>query len=210
MREIVRESPVIAIMRNVPDEDLLFYANACVQGGITALEITLNSDNALKQIETLKNHFGGKAQIGAGTVLSPEKARDAVNAGADFMLTPNVDEDVLNYCKENKIKLLPGVMTPSDVGTCLKYGFDILKLFPAGELPAGYIKALKGPFETTDYLAVGGVTLENADIFMKSGYKGIGVGGALLPKEFIKNGDLKKAAERVKKFTEKVKFYENY
>ncbi len=205
MREIVAKSPIIAILRNVADEDLMFYASACVQGGIKALEITLNSDNALNQIETLRKYFSKDIKIGAGTVLSVEKVKDAINSGADFILTPNVDTEVLAYCKENKIRLLPGVMTPSDVATCLKYGFDIMKLFPAGELSSNWIKSLKGPFDTTDYVAVGGVNLENADKFMKNGFKGLGIGSALIPKEYIKNADNKKATEHVKMFFNKIK-----
>ena len=200
MRKIISQNPVIAILRKVPLKATRGYLSAVAAGGIGAVEIALNSPDALAQIALAKELFQEKLLVGAGTATTLSLAREAVRAGADFLLSPSADRDVLEYCAGEQIPFLPGVMTPSDVNHCLRYGFDLLKLFPAGDLPLTYIKSLKGPFDTTDYVAVGGVKKENVEAFFRAGYLGIGVGSNLIPKKLQQAEDWEQAGQAVQSF----------
>ena len=205
LRNVIKENPILAIMRNVPLEITLDYAKAIMDGGICFFEVALNSPNALEQISMLKKAYGDKAYIGAGTAITVERAKAAVEAGAQFLLAPSTDEEVLAYCQENNIPILPGALTPSDVTKCLKYGFEVIKLFPAGDMPKGYIKSLKGPLDNTDYIAIGGVNKDNISDFLKQGYIGVGLGSNILPKEAVANRDWCAASEYVKELLKSIK-----
>ncbi len=181
MKEIIAQHPIIAILRGVPLQHTLDYARTAFEGGIAAFEVALNSEHALRQIELLAGHFGPNAVVGAGTVTTVQRARAALAAGASFLLSPSANGEVLDYCAQNRVKLLPGVMTPTDVSVCVNSGFTVLKLFPAGDLPATYLRSLQGPFEDTEYVAVGGVGPENLTEFFAAGYIGVGIGSSLIP-----------------------------
>ena len=197
MKQVVLDNPLLAILRNVPDDKLLKYAEAIINGGVKFFEVALNSQNALAQIALLKKTFGNDALIGAGTAITPERAKAATDAGASFLLSPSTDEPVLEYCRDNKIPFLPGALTPSDVSLCVRYGFNVIKLFPAGDMPMGYIKSLKGPFDNTDYVAIGGVNAQNAREFINRGFIGVGLGSAIIPKEFAQNGEWDRASNYI-------------
>ncbi len=200
MKEILEDNKICAIMRNVPTEKAVAYARACYDGGVRMFEVAMNTPEGAKQIAMLRKEFGNETYVGAGTVINIERCRAAEEAGAQFFLTPNVAEVTLKYCKERNIPLLPGVLTPTDVGICLDYGYNIMKLFPAGDMPMSYIKSLKGPFDGTEYVAVGGVKLENIADFMKAGFIGVGIGSNLIPKELMSAEDWDGAAAYVKGF----------
>ncbi len=189
MYSILKKSPIIVIYRNVPLEITIPYTQAVLAGGITAFEVALNTPHALEQIRLMKREFGGQITIGAGTATDLRLCHDALSAGASFLLSPGSNPEVLRFCGQNHIRFMPGVMTPSDVELCVNHGFHVLKLFPAGDLPAGYIKSLKGPFDTTDYVAVGGVKADNIASFLGSGFIGVGIGSNLVPKEVMERKD---------------------
>ena len=201
----VKAEPVLVIMRNVPTDIIIDYAKSIIDGGVNFFEVALNSKDALNQITMLKKIYGDRATIGAGTAITVERAKAAIDAGADFLLAPSTDEPVLAYCQKNGIALMPGALTPSDVSLCVRYGFNLIKLFPAGDMPRGYIKSLKGPFDDTDYVAIGGVNKENAAEFIKQGYLGIGLGSNLLAKEVIANRDWETATKQVAALAEAIK-----
>lgn len=189
LRQVISENPVLAIMRNVPLDVTFDYAKAILEGGVAFFEVALNSVSALEQIAMLRKEFGDIAYIGAGTAITVQRAKAAIDAGAQFLLSPSTDEEVLAYCHSEKIPMLPGALTPSDVSLCLKYGFNVIKLFPAGDMRKGYIKSLKGPFDNTDYVAIGGVNRENVADFIRQGYIGVGLGSNIFPKEAVVNND---------------------
>ena len=179
-REVLKANPLLAILRNVEDGKLEQYVQTVMDGGVSFFEVALNSKNALGQIRKLKEKFQGDILVGAGTVITEELAKNAVEAGADFLLSPSTDIQVLKYCSENQIAFLPGAMTPSEVTTCMSYGYRDIKLFPAGEMPMSYVKSLKGPLDGTEYVAIGGVNEENIQEFFKNGYIGVGLGSNML------------------------------
>lgn len=197
MKQIVLANPLLAILRNVPDEKLIDYAKAIVNGGVKFFEVALNSKNALGQISKLKEYFGEEIILGAGTAITVDRAKAAIDAGASFLLSPSTDSEVLKYCQKDNIPILPGALTPSDVAECVRHGFKVIKLFPAGDMPKGYIKSLKGPFDDTDYVAIGGVNAENAADFIKQGYIGVGLGSAIIPKEYVLNNEWDKASRYI-------------
>lgn len=191
-------------MRNVPLEKTIAYAQAVVDGGVNCFEVALNSKDALKQISMLRAHFGKQALIGAGTAITVELAKNAIEAGAQFLLTPSTHEDVLAYCAKENIMFLPGALTPSDVATCLRYGFSTLKLFPAGSVQDNYVKSLKGPFDGTEYVAIGGVDTNNVQDFFRQGYLAVGLGSNLITKEMVASGDWEEAKKTVAALVSKV------
>lgn len=175
MREVFAERPVLAIMRNVALEDTLDYAGAVVAGGVKIFEVALNSVHGYEQIAMLRKEFGEDVMIGAGTAITPERAEKALGAGAGFLLTPSTQAEMLEWCREQKVPFLPGALTPSDVAMCVNHGYHTMKLFPAGDMPMSYIKSLKGPFDDTEYVAIGGVSADNIEEFFR-GLSGRGPG----------------------------------
>ena len=189
MYSIVSQNPLLGILRNVPKEKTLDYAEAAVRGGVAFFEVALNSPDALAQITMLRTHFGNRCLVGAGTAVTVERCRAAMAAGAQFLLTPGTPLDVLSYCAAQNIPLLPGVLTPTDVAVCLEYGYRTMKLFPAGSMPKGYLKDLKGPFDDTHYMAIGGVNPDNIRQMLDAGYLSIGLASSLMPKAAVEAND---------------------
>lgn len=185
MEEVFQKQKICAILRNVPMDSFIPYAQAVFQGGIGMFEVAMNSEGAAFQIAELRKLFGEQAFVGAGTVVCPECCEKARQAGAQFLLSPSVNEAVLEFCKRYELPILPGVMTPTDVSVCLLHGIRVMKLFPAGDLPETYIKSLKGPFPQAEFVAVGGVTPDNVADFLKAGYLGAGMGSNLVPKQYL-------------------------
>ncbi len=179
------EEKIVAIIRNVPDDKLDMLAKALFDGGIRFMEVTLNSDNALEGIERLSKTYKNKAYVGAGTVLDIDMAKAALAAGAEFLVTPNTDIEVLRHCSENNILILPGAVTPTEIVTCIKNGCKFVKIFPASSLGPKYIKELTGPLNNVNLIPVGGVSLENIPEFKNNGAKGFGIGGSLCNLELI-------------------------
>lgn len=200
MHNIIKKYPVIAILRSTPQEDLEAYTSALYEGGLRAFEVSFSSEMAVSQLEWMKKHMPSDTCIGAGTILTRESAKTAVQAGADFVLSPSTNPEVLDYCRENEIPLLPGVFSPTDVSVCLSYGFHTLKLFPAAEFPLQYIKSLKGPFPNTEFVAVGGVTPQNTSTYLNSGFSGVGIGNSLVNKSLFQEKNWKQITENIQLF----------
>jgi len=198
MRKIAEDSKIIAIMRGVPLKYAVDFAKVCADGGIKALEVALNSENALEEISLIKEKLGDKLRVGAGTAITVDLAKDARKAGAEFILTPSVFEDVVKYATETDLPMLPGIFTPTDVGICYRYGIDTFKLFPAGNMPLSYVKLLKGPFDDTEYVAVGGITREEIRMYLNAGYIGAAIGGGLFDRKLLESGNLEEATKQVK------------
>lgn len=203
-REVLKANPLLAILRNVEDGKLEQYVQTVIDGGVSFFEVALNSKNALGQIRKLKERFQNDILVGAGTVITEELAKNAMEAGADFLLSPSTDIQVLKYCSENQVAFLPGAMTPSEVTTCMSYGYRDIKLFPAGEMPMSYVKSLKGPLDGTEYVAIGGVNEENIQEFFKNGYIGVGLGSNMLPKGIVEREEWNVGTEYVRELVRKI------
>lgn len=175
----IHRDRLIVILRKMPWQMAASFVEAAYRGGARMFEVTLNSPDALEDICRLRERYDGRAWIGAGTVLDLHSLQEARAAGAEFFLAPDANQELLEYCRKEDLRFLPGVLTPSEVALCLRYGFQLLKLFPAGQMSDHYEKDLWGPFPEAEFVAVGGVRLENAADFIQRGYIGVGIGSRL-------------------------------
>jgi len=199
MKNIIYSNPIVAILRNVQNEILIDYVQALYHGGLRSFEISFVTPNATAQIQLLKSHLPTDALVGAGTILTPKAAEAAAICGADYLLSPATDEIVLKYCQANNIPFMPGVFSPSDVAKSLQYGFEMLKLFPAASLPGNYVKNLKGPFPSAEFVAVGGVNLNNALEYFNNGFAGVGIGSSLVEQKDFDTGAWRLISEKIAK-----------
>lgn len=186
--EFLRGTPIVGILRGVDPDIAVQAAAAAARGGITALEITMNSTEPVAQIQAIREQVLG-VTVGAGTVLSAKEAQIALDAGAAFIVAPNVDEEVIRFCVAQGIPVFPGAMTPTEVWTAHVTGATMVKLFPAANLGPGYIRALRGPFPQIDLLVTGGVDVKNIGAFIQAGARGAAAGGNLFPESALQSGD---------------------
>lgn len=206
----INEEKIIAIVRGL-DSGYEGLAQALYDGGIRAIEVTFNqkdpalwtkTTDAIRQIKTL---MGDKMAVGAGTVTSVELAELAYEAGAQFIVSPDTDPDVIRRTKELGMVSMPGALTPSEIKQAHKAGADFVKLFPVGSLGASYVKAIRGPLNHIRLLAVGGVSEKNVAEFIRAGCVGVGVGGNLVNKEWIANGEFHKIRALAQELCENAK-----
>jgi len=168
----------------------LRIVEALVDGGIQTLEITMTVPDALGAIRSVAERFGTSVLLGAGTVTSRALAEGAIDAGAEFLVTPCVVPDVIAVARARGVAVLPGALTPTEVFTAWSLGGDIIKIFPASNVGgASYLKALKGPFPQIPLCPTGGVNLQTIGDFVKAGASAVGVGGELVSKAAIDSGD---------------------
>lgn len=140
--------------------------------------------------------------VGAGTVLDQETAILAINAGAEFILSPSISEGMIKVCNRYGKVAIPGIMTPSEAVRAMELGADILKLFPVGELGPGYLKSIRSPLNHIEFIAVGGINLDNAKSFMKSGAIGLGIGDSLVDNSLIINSKFTELEKRANNFVQ--------
>ena len=187
--EKIMASRVVAILRKIDVGKAKEIARALLEGGICAMEVTMDTPGALEAIQIIKSDLGDQAAVGAGTVLDPETGRLALLSGAEFLVAPNLKADVIRLGNRYGRLVIPGCSTPSEVENAYEAGADIVKLFPAADLGPGYIKSIKGPLGHITVMATGGVGIENAEAFFAAGADILGVGGSLVNREAIANGD---------------------
>jgi 2-dehydro-3-deoxyphosphogluconate aldolase/(4S)-4-hydroxy-2-oxoglutarate aldolase len=174
---------VVAIGRRVAAERAASVAAALADGGVRAFELTLNEPegDALRSIETVARTAAGLGlELGAGTILSIDAARRAIDAGATFLVMPHLDTDLVAWAAELGIPSFPGAATPTEILAAWRAGAAAVKLFPASSAGPGFVRELRGPFPHIPLLPTGGVTLETAPAFIAAGAVAVGMGGWLL------------------------------
>jgi 2-dehydro-3-deoxyphosphogluconate aldolase/(4S)-4-hydroxy-2-oxoglutarate aldolase len=171
-------SRVIAIVRTNSQDEIAPLARAIVQGGIDVLEVALTSPGAIAAIGQIASEVEG-AIVGAGTVLDERQAEAAIEAGAQFLMSPGFSPSVLRAASQRGIPYIPGALTPTELITIFEHGLREIKIFPAGSVGPSYIRDLLGPFPDLRAIPTGGVTKENARAFLGAGAVAVGVGGAL-------------------------------
>lgn len=192
--EWIQSSKIIAIVRGLPIQYMLGLANALHAGGIEMMEVTFNQQKPETWIDTanairaIDERMTGKMLVGAGTVLLEEQLRMALDAGAKYIITPNTRPALIRKVKELGLLCFPGALTPSEIYDAYAAGADAVKVFPAGQLGPGYIKAVKAPLSQIPLMAVGGVNEKNTAEFIAAGACGVGVGGNLVNREWIEAG----------------------
>lgn len=178
---IVSEAPIIAIVRR-PRVDPVRCIEHLFQNGIRLIEITMDTPGAVEVLESLRSRVPANALLGAGTVTDVAGAEAALAAGASFIVTPNIDLEVIRTVRAHGIPVMPGALSPTEIWTAMKAGAEFVKVFPASAVGPAYFRELRGPFEKIPLMASGGVNLENAAEFIKFGVDALGLGGALIPK----------------------------
>lgn len=194
MMQDLNKHKIVAICRGVSTENILDTAKALYDGGIRFMEVTFNQKAADPIIETaasiklLTENMGDKMYFGAGTVLTPQQVDSAIDAGAKYIISPNFSVDVVKRTVERGAISMPGCLTPSEVVNAYDAGAHIIKLFPAGNLGVGYIKAVMAPISHIPLMAVGGINAANMSDFLKLGIMGLGIGGNLVDTKLIAEG----------------------
>ncbi|MFC6400840.1 bifunctional 4-hydroxy-2-oxoglutarate aldolase/2-dehydro-3-deoxy-phosphogluconate aldolase [Mammaliicoccus sciuri] len=178
--QTIKETKLIAILRNANPNDILPIVETLYKAGIRAIEVTMNSPKALESIELISNEMKDKVVVGAGTVLDAESARLAILSGATFILSPTVDKDTIRMSKKYGAVSIPGALTPTEILEAYEYGGDIIKVFPTTSLGPEYIKDLQGPLPHIPLLPTGGVSIDNVTDFIEAGAVGVGLGSALV------------------------------
>ena len=209
--DFILENKVITIVRKVYGQQLLSLSDALRDGGIRMIECTFDQQDpdcirkTQEAIRSLRERHGEDMMFGAGTVLTPEQVVAAYEAGAQYIISPNVSEAVIAKTKELGMISMPGAATPTEIMNAHYWGADLVKLFPAGTLGFKYIKDILAPISHVKLLAVGGVNENNVAEFLKAGMYGAGIGGNLANKKWIDAGEYHKITETARKLIEAVK-----
>lgn len=196
---------VVPIVRIDSAERARRIADAILDGGIPCLEITLTTPGALGVIHDLAEQYGSDFLIGAGSVLDPESARLAIDAGACFIVSPNTRRATIELCQRYGVVACPGALTPTEVVTAWEAGGDLIKVFPVDNLggPA-YIKALRAPLPQIALVPTGGVGLHNVTDHIRAGAAAVAVGSSLMDKQAVADGDWRAIAAKARQFVERV------
>jgi 2-dehydro-3-deoxyphosphogluconate aldolase / (4S)-4-hydroxy-2-oxoglutarate aldolase len=181
----LEQAGVIAVIRLEHGSELRAVADALLEGGIRALEVTMTVPNAVSLIETLAAALPSSAILGAGTVLDAGTARQVIDAGARFVVSPVFRPLLVGACRERGVPAVPGCFTPTEILDASEAGAELIKVFPATSLGPTFIRDIRGPLPQLRLIPTGGVTRENAGEWIRAGAVAIGVGSALISKDAV-------------------------
>ncbi|MFN2340057.1 MAG: bifunctional 2-keto-4-hydroxyglutarate aldolase/2-keto-3-deoxy-6-phosphogluconate aldolase [Halanaerobium sp.] len=195
----VEETGIVAVIRAENAEKALKITEAVKKGGIDAIEITMTVPGAVDVIKQLTDEYSkDEILIGAGSVLDAETARACILAGAEYIVSPSLDKETIEMCNRYQKAVMPGAMSVTEVVKAMKYGADIVKVFPATLFGPKIIKAIKGPLPQAPLMPTGGVSLDNVKDWIKAGSLAVGVGSSL--SKGAKTGDYEQVTETAKEF----------
>jgi 2-dehydro-3-deoxyphosphogluconate aldolase/(4S)-4-hydroxy-2-oxoglutarate aldolase len=176
----VLDCGIVAVVRSPDSQQLVEVARALADGGVTVVEITMSVPGALDVLRQVRQALGDRLLLGAGTILDPETARAALLAGAEYLVAPTINLDVIRLCRRYDKLVMPGAFTPTEILTAWEAGADIVKVFPAEVVGPAFFKALRGPLPQVRLMPTGGVDLTTAASFLQAGACCLGVGGQLV------------------------------
>lgn len=201
----VLECGIVAVVRFTEPGPLVEVIRALADGGVTVAEVTFTVPDAISVIREAKRVLGDHVLLGAGTVLDPETARAALLAGAEFIVSPGLNLDVVKLCRRYDKLVMPGAFTPTEVITAWEAGADIVKVFPADVVGPGFFRAMRGPLPQVKLMPTGGVDLTTAAEFLKAGAVCLGVGSQLVDPKAVAAGDFARIAHLAAQYVEIVK-----
>ena len=193
--DFLLDKRIIAVIRGISSRHILSTGQALVDGGIVCLEVTFDasseerSEDTLQSLALLKKEFGDGIALGVGTVLREQHVRDAAQAGATYIVSPDADRNVITETVKLGLVSVPGAMTPTEILNARRWGADVVKLFPVASLGAEYIRSIRAPISHVPLFAVGGVNPENAGSFLEAGCAGISAGSNLVDAKKISAGN---------------------
>jgi 2-dehydro-3-deoxyphosphogluconate aldolase/(4S)-4-hydroxy-2-oxoglutarate aldolase len=202
--KLFKKAPIVGIVRNISFEDIKQILPIFREAGLTTIEITMNTPGAEAIIRyALENEQNG-LNIGAGTVCSKEDLNVALDAGAQFIVTPVINKKVIKSCVKKGVPIFPGAFTPTEIYNAWTLGASMVKIYPATSLGPEYIKDLKAPMSQLKLLPTGGVGLDNMSDFLKTGANGLGIGGQLFDKKLIQEKNWEGLRAHFQQFVQKL------
>jgi 2-dehydro-3-deoxyphosphogluconate aldolase/(4S)-4-hydroxy-2-oxoglutarate aldolase len=179
------ERRLVAVIRTDKSDQVLPVCTALMEGGVSCLEVTLTVPNAVELIREVRGRFGEQAIIGAGTVLNADACRSAIRAGAEFVVTPVLRLGLIPIAHELDAPIMAGAYTPTEIWNAHEAGADFVKLFPADKLGPAYVRSILAPLPGLRIVPTGGVDLETAPEFLKSGCVALGAGSSLIKRDMV-------------------------
>jgi 2-dehydro-3-deoxyphosphogluconate aldolase/(4S)-4-hydroxy-2-oxoglutarate aldolase len=202
---LLTDPGLIAVVRTEQTGQVMPVCEALLAGGVQAVEITMTVPNALAALREAEGRFGKHAAIGMGTVLSAEMARAAVQAGAQFVVSPVTKVEIVDAAHALDRPVMLGAYTPTEAQLAWEAGADFIKLFPADDLGPGYIKALQAPLPHLRIVPTGGVNIETAAAFLNAGCAALGVGSALVSEQILRDANWAELTRLTKAFVELIR-----
>jgi 2-dehydro-3-deoxyphosphogluconate aldolase / (4S)-4-hydroxy-2-oxoglutarate aldolase len=196
--------PIVGIVRNISPDALKDILPVYYEAGLRNIEITMNTPSAVPMIKYALKNYEGKLNIGAGTVHNRTLLQEAVDAGASFIISPNTDETLIDYCRKINIPVIPGAFTPTEIYKAWSRGASIVKVFPATSLGAQFIKDVKAPLGFIRLMPTGGIDLHNIRDFLEAGAVSVGIGSHLFNRKFIEARDWQSLQKHFMLFMEKI------
>jgi 2-dehydro-3-deoxyphosphogluconate aldolase/(4S)-4-hydroxy-2-oxoglutarate aldolase len=196
----VLDCGIVAVIRSPDSQQLVETARALADGGVTVIEITMTVPDALSVLRQVHQALGERIVLGAGTVLDAETARAVLLAGAEFIVAPTLNLDVIRLCRRYDKLVMPGAFTPTEILTAWEGGADIVKVFPADVVGPAFFKALRGPLPQIRLMPTGGVDLITAAAFLQAGACCLGIGGQLVDPRAIREGNFNRIRELAKQY----------
>jgi 2-dehydro-3-deoxyphosphogluconate aldolase/(4S)-4-hydroxy-2-oxoglutarate aldolase len=201
----VLDCGIVAVVRSPDGQQLVDVARALADGGVHVVEITMTVPNALDVLRQVRSALGDRLLLGAGTVLDAETARAALLAGAEYIVAPTVNLDVIRLCQRYDKLVMPGAFTPTEILAAWETGADIVKVFPADVVGPAFFKALRGPLPQIRLMPTGGVDLTTAAAFLKAGACCLGVGGQLVEPRAVAERNFDRIRELARQYVAIVK-----
>jgi 2-dehydro-3-deoxyphosphogluconate aldolase/(4S)-4-hydroxy-2-oxoglutarate aldolase len=201
----VLDCGIVAVVRFSDPGPLVKVVEALASGGVTVAEVTLTVPGALDVIRAARQQLGDRVLLGAGTVLDPETARAALLAGAEFIVAPNTNPEVIRLCRRYDKLVMPGAFTPTEVVAAWEAGADVVKVFPADVVGPAFFRALRGPLPQVKLMPTGGVDLTTASEFLKAGAACLGVGSQLVEPKAVAAGDFARVTQLARQYVEVVR-----
>lgn len=198
----VLECGIVAVVRSPDSQQLVEVARALADGGVSVVEITMTVPDALDVVRQVRKALGNRVLLGAGTILDPETARAALLAGAEYLVSPTLNVDVIKVCQRYDKLVMPGAFTPTEILTAWEAGADIVKVFPADVVGPAFFKAMRGPLPQIRLMPTGGVDLNTASAFLEAGASCLGVGGQLVEPKAVAQGDFGRIRELARRYVD--------
>lgn len=199
------DSGVVAVMRGADADTIIDVATALHDGGVTAYEITADNANAAALISEVRASFrDSEAIVGAGTVLDSPTAQEMITSGAEFIVGPTFDPDILEICNRHGTLVAPGILSPTEALNAYEAGADLLKVFPAATVGPTHLSSIAGPLPHLPLMPTGGINIDNVADYIEAGAAVVGAGGALMNTDAIAAGDFESITETAEMFTQEI------
>jgi len=192
-----KQLPVLGILRGIEADQIEPLVECVVSSGLKTIEITMNTPSASELIKKMVNTSSGRLTIGAGTVLTMDDLKLALDAGATFIVMPTLIPEIVEHCLKEKIPVFPGALTPQEICNAWRAGATMVKVFPAKFFGPTYLKEIKGPFNDIELLACGGVNYDNIKAFFANGASAVAFGASIFNPEWIKAGSFDRIEESI-------------